>query len=365
MSAAVDASAVGDASRAARLKRRRAPSSGFSKTAPPSTSPLASTPACLRRLRPDASRRHACSVLAVLPGLDGFLRQRIRGLVASRSRPWGSSGFRAPGPHACDHLRASSPMPALQSFSLPRSVPRVTAGSCPPAVRRRRRPGYEALFRSGIRDDAGPFPVHAARCSPGLPRLEPHMRACSPRLRGDTAGSSHHPKAMCRRSGHRVMRPVRRPARSEDRVQPEGCTHDATPGVGRAGESRVANDTSGGTSPSRPAWSSDVCTRTEVRASPSCRPTHGPCVTPSCAAPCAEAGSDDTPPKRHTLSPSAPSHHRPHHGPEGQDAPRPQRTRRSAGRLAVACAGGVVRASLRRPGWDGQVSGPAHRRGGG
>lgn len=96
----------------------------------------------------------------------------------------GFTGFPRPGPHACDRLRASSPVPTLQSFSLPRSVPRVTASSCPPAVRRRRRPGYEALFRSGIRDATDRVPVRDARCSPGLPHLEPRTCAGPAYVRG-------------------------------------------------------------------------------------------------------------------------------------------------------------------------------------
>jgi len=65
-------------------------------------------------------------------------------------------------------------MPALQSFSLPRSGPRVTARPCPPVVPRQRRRDYEALFRSEVRHSRGSWPIRTARCSPGLPRLEPH-----------------------------------------------------------------------------------------------------------------------------------------------------------------------------------------------
>jgi hypothetical protein len=68
-------------------------------------------------------------------------------------------------------------MPALQSFSLPRSGPRVTARPCPPVVPRQRRRDYEAFFRSEIRDSDGSWPNRTARCSPGLPRLEPHPNA--------------------------------------------------------------------------------------------------------------------------------------------------------------------------------------------
>jgi len=76
-------------------------------------------------------------------------------------------------------------MHALQSFSLPRSGPRVTASACPPVVLRQRRRDFEALFRSEIRDGAGSWPNRTARCSPGLPHLEPHPR---PRENGSTDG---------------------------------------------------------------------------------------------------------------------------------------------------------------------------------
>lgn len=165
-------SAVGDAFRSRPARTSRAPSTGFSKTAPPSTTPgvhsSGVSPASARR-----SQRRARSVLAVPPGLDGFLLRMIRGLVASHSRSWGSPGFSAPGPHACERLRASPPMPALQSFPLPRSRGRVTATLCPPAVHRQRRCSSEALLRSGIRGDDDPWPGRAARCSPGLPSWNP------------------------------------------------------------------------------------------------------------------------------------------------------------------------------------------------
>ena len=62
-------------------------------------------------------------------------------------------------------------MLALQSFSLPRSGPRVTARPCPPVVPRQRRRDYEALFRSEVRHSRGSWPNRTARCSPGLSPL--------------------------------------------------------------------------------------------------------------------------------------------------------------------------------------------------
>jgi hypothetical protein len=70
--------------------------------------------------------------------------------------------------------RASSPMPTLQSFSLPRSGPRVTARSCPPVVGRQRQLDSGALIRSEIRCAEHSWPSPDARCSHGLPCLEPH-----------------------------------------------------------------------------------------------------------------------------------------------------------------------------------------------
>jgi hypothetical protein len=71
-------------------------------------------------------------------------------------------------------------MLALQSVSLPRSGPRVTARPCPPVVLRQRRRDFEALFRSEIRSSDDSWPIRAARCSPGLPHLEPQLTTLPP-----------------------------------------------------------------------------------------------------------------------------------------------------------------------------------------
>jgi hypothetical protein len=102
-SSPVRASAVGSAFHATRLVMSRA-HHWFSKIAPPSAPHLASTPTRFRALRRAATQRPARSVLAVPPGLDGFLRQLIRRLVASCSRPWGSPRFPHPVLHACSRL---------------------------------------------------------------------------------------------------------------------------------------------------------------------------------------------------------------------------------------------------------------------
>jgi hypothetical protein len=92
-------------------------------------------------------------------------------------------------------------MPALQSFSLPRSGPRVAARPCPPVVLRQRRRDYEALFRSEIRGSDGSWPNRTARCSPGLPRLEPHPIACPRHARERAAMRDAEARANTDRSG--------------------------------------------------------------------------------------------------------------------------------------------------------------------
>lgn len=70
----------------------------------------------LSQARHGAACCRARSVLAVPPGLDGFLRHRVRGLVASRSRPWGPPGFRAPAPHACGASTLPHRCPPSRAF---------------------------------------------------------------------------------------------------------------------------------------------------------------------------------------------------------------------------------------------------------
>jgi hypothetical protein len=130
-------SAVGDAFRSRPAQNEPSAFHRVSQRPPlhrhPCWSPL---PRACARFGTITSRHRARSVLAVPPGLDGFLLHQVRGLVASRIRSWGSSGFHATMPHACDDLSASSPMPALQSLPLPRSGPHVTVVPCPPVVAR-------------------------------------------------------------------------------------------------------------------------------------------------------------------------------------------------------------------------------------
>jgi len=166
--------------------------------------PSVSTPAGSRPLRYGVTRLHTRSVLAVPPGLDGFLHRWVRGLVASRSRPWGSPGCRTSRPRARGPIGAFPPVPALQSFSLPRSGTHVTVSRCPPAVRRTRvRFDSEALFRSGIRRDDDPWPGPIARCSPGLPYSEPPSTA---RLAlAPKGGGGGAPRAHARRAARETF----------------------------------------------------------------------------------------------------------------------------------------------------------------
>jgi len=96
----------------------------------------------------------------------------VRGLVASRCRPWGSSGFRL---GAWLALPASPPMlrppelfsahkagPASPQASFPLGVT-----TCVPVW-----PGvavFRALLRVSVRDTPPPLPAALVRCSPGLP----------------------------------------------------------------------------------------------------------------------------------------------------------------------------------------------------
>lgn len=154
---------------------------GFFKDRPSVSTHPVSTPAALRPLRHDAATRRARSVLAVPPRHDGFLHRGARGLVASRSRPWGSPGFRGSEARSRAVRPASSPVPALQSVSLPRSGAHVTVGPCPPAVTGRvsdptSRP-CSARESVATRGRCRPAVV---RCSLGLLHLEPRRPTVPP-----------------------------------------------------------------------------------------------------------------------------------------------------------------------------------------
>jgi hypothetical protein len=108
----------------------RAPSTGFSKTAPPSTSrpeslQLASRLASVRRSQaPHMDRPRGFSPPRRITPPD------VRGLVASRYRPWGSPGFRPAVPRAVvdlGFLTDASPSRAFPSRAAVPASPRAYA----------------------------------------------------------------------------------------------------------------------------------------------------------------------------------------------------------------------------------------------
>jgi hypothetical protein len=107
-------------------------------------------------LRPAGATLRARAVLVVSHHLDGFLHLTVCELVASRFRPWGSSGFRQRVAARC----ASPPM-LLPSRAFPSraAVQRVTACHGPLAVTGCSRLDLKALFRSKVRCIRLPLPA--------------------------------------------------------------------------------------------------------------------------------------------------------------------------------------------------------------
>lgn len=140
------------------------------RIAPPSTSPRARAPAGSPPLRPGRANDRTCSDFAVSHRLAGLRHPRFRGLVASRYRPWGSSGF-GPGARACLRgFRTSPPTPCPPELFLPRQP---TAASpqrrAPLPFTALGRLDFEALIHRGVRGFTAPWPARRARGSPGLP----------------------------------------------------------------------------------------------------------------------------------------------------------------------------------------------------
>jgi len=95
----------------------------------PSTDALqVSTPTDRGPLRRDAATRHARSAFVVSHHLDGLLHLPLHGLVASRSRPWGSPGCR----HATSLPLRRSPMPHPPEHSPPGQLVPRHRGPMPP-----------------------------------------------------------------------------------------------------------------------------------------------------------------------------------------------------------------------------------------
>ena len=186
-----------DASRRRSAWCYRAPPSGFSKDRPSidiiHRCPLPAASATSGSLRSSATgwwpsagrcKRPARSVLVVSHHLDGFLHRRRVGLLHPTADP---GVHRVSASHRtiaswCVAWGLPRRCHALQSFPYPYSRTRVTASRCPPAVVGRV-PGFtgvpldfKALLRTSIRCDGPPLPELHARCSPGLPFLELHVR---------------------------------------------------------------------------------------------------------------------------------------------------------------------------------------------
>jgi hypothetical protein len=169
--------AIGSASRAARLVAERLPRRAFS---PPSTSPSVSTPAA--RPKPLRSARRCHPSRSFRPRAFSAPRRLAppgaRGLVASRSRPWGSSVFGALHDMPAVAHALPSPMPtpsrAFPPAAAVRASPHVRSPLPFPAplegVRRRLR---------GLAPPGSPQRSHAVagarppRGSPGLPCFRP------------------------------------------------------------------------------------------------------------------------------------------------------------------------------------------------
>lgn len=84
-------------------------------------------------LRPDAATRPTCSAFVVSHHPDGLLHRNLRRLVASCSRPWGSSGF-VPRPRSRKVRELPTDAAPFRAFPSRAAAPCVTAGPCPLAV---------------------------------------------------------------------------------------------------------------------------------------------------------------------------------------------------------------------------------------
>jgi hypothetical protein len=210
-------SAVGDASRAARLDAERLPQN--LKDRPSIGIPAVSTPTRSRALRRDAADVALVPSSPFLPASTASSTAGLAGLLHPAADP---------GVHR---------VAALDAACL-RSSPRFPSDACPPEPFppekpcsrhreplppcrcRRPRRAVEAMLRAGIRHAASPFPDRGARCSPGLPR---------PGAPTGTITAAREGACPCRTSG----RPSTRPHDHGDRVPPEGDTRCATRRVGR------------------------------------------------------------------------------------------------------------------------------------
>jgi len=152
-------------------RRIRTPLMGFPKTAPQSFSiPLVhshqrhSPEGSFRWFRLQTATSGARSVLAIPPGFDGLLQAVLRGLVASRSRPWGSPRF-----------RSSPPVVAFAAYARDAHEPArrlVRRRSLRPTRRSVPRPERAALLTAVIPKDLA--------CEPPNSRAREHWYPVSP-----------------------------------------------------------------------------------------------------------------------------------------------------------------------------------------
>lgn len=132
--------------------------------------------------------------------LDGLRLPALRGLVASRYRPWGSPDSPFRRGHCRDRSERASRCPPYRAFPT-----RVAAQPSPSAVASspftdvRHRLDLEAFLHASIRCSHTPLPARPARCSPGLSLLKPHH--LSPPRAEAPSGPAQHPPA-CPRACH-------------------------------------------------------------------------------------------------------------------------------------------------------------------
>jgi hypothetical protein len=190
----------------------RAPSTGFLQRTPlrrlPRRCPLTRNRGSGR---PEGATPPTRSAFVVSHHPDGFLHRRLRGLVASRCRPWGSPDFRLserPRARVSSGFGVPAGVPPSRAFAPPRR-PRVTATAVPPC--RSPRSSRNAAPTSGpsswgcVRVSAPPLP--AALETDALLGFPPGRRRRRPRDAARAATS------RSRRVGGAASRAVAWPGR--------------------------------------------------------------------------------------------------------------------------------------------------------
>jgi hypothetical protein len=116
------------------------------RSAPPSTWPVEPTPTHRSGLRTCAARRRSRSAFVVSHHPDGLLLHRLRELVASRCRPWGSPGF---------HPRRTTCRWPVDEVSQPMLHPPELSPPDKPCLRHRR-PLPPRRYRTAVRPTSRP-----------------------------------------------------------------------------------------------------------------------------------------------------------------------------------------------------------------